>query len=233
MEGGNPAEGGTWCCDPFAWYLVVMVGLVPTTHPTACSGVGGGLDPRNPRPSPRAGKPEDDGGNDLVLVHRATRVRPRLKRFPVRAADGCRQARGCQRFGLIPGIWGCATVRLASDMGWRLWSCCFRQEPGAELRKPLRAWPPDQRIAMRGARMPAEQGARRLCSTSGQQAQGARLLLSSQKPRAETAAGMRVFSEPSSQAVERLAGVGLFTPSESRAQGRCSARGRPPSPRAP
>jgi hypothetical protein len=33
---------------------VVMVGLVPTIHPTACSGACGGLDPRD--------KPEDDSG---------------------------------------------------------------------------------------------------------------------------------------------------------------------------
>jgi len=35
-----------------------MVGLVPTIHLTACSGVGGGLDPRD--------KPEDDSGNHLL-----------------------------------------------------------------------------------------------------------------------------------------------------------------------
>ena len=40
---------------------VVMVGshsVVPTIHPTACSGVGWGLDPRD--------KPEDDNGNRLL-----------------------------------------------------------------------------------------------------------------------------------------------------------------------
>jgi hypothetical protein len=33
----------------------VMVGLVPTIHPTACSGVRGGLDPRD--------EPEDDSSD--------------------------------------------------------------------------------------------------------------------------------------------------------------------------
>jgi hypothetical protein len=37
---------------------VVMVGLVPTIHPTACSGVRGWLDPRD--------KPEDDSGYHLL-----------------------------------------------------------------------------------------------------------------------------------------------------------------------
>src|SRR5581483_12315598 len=50
--------GSSWCCDPFTRYLVVMVGLVPTIHPTACSGVRGWLDPRD--------KPEDDRGNYLL-----------------------------------------------------------------------------------------------------------------------------------------------------------------------
>jgi hypothetical protein len=36
---------------------VVMVGLVPTIHPTACSNIRGWLDPRD--------KPEDDSGNHL------------------------------------------------------------------------------------------------------------------------------------------------------------------------
>jgi hypothetical protein len=36
----------------------VMVGLVPTIHPTAGSGVHGWLDPRD--------KPEDDSGNNLI-----------------------------------------------------------------------------------------------------------------------------------------------------------------------
>jgi len=39
-----------------------MVGLVPTIHQTACSGVRGWLDPRD--------KPEDDGANhQLVPEH--------------------------------------------------------------------------------------------------------------------------------------------------------------------
>ena len=38
-----------------------MVGLVPTIHPTACTGVGGGLDPRD-----KPDKPEDDSGNHLL-----------------------------------------------------------------------------------------------------------------------------------------------------------------------
>jgi hypothetical protein len=36
---------------------VVMVGLVPTIHPSACSGVGGELNPRD--------KPEDDNASRL------------------------------------------------------------------------------------------------------------------------------------------------------------------------
>src|SRR5262245_54791880 len=44
------------CSDSFIRYRLVMVGLVPTIHQAACSGVRGWLDPRDPRPAPRAGK---------------------------------------------------------------------------------------------------------------------------------------------------------------------------------
>jgi hypothetical protein len=40
--------------------FVVMVGLVPTIQPSIGSEARETLDPRDPRPAPRAGKPEDD-----------------------------------------------------------------------------------------------------------------------------------------------------------------------------
>ena len=62
-----------------------MVGLVPTIHPTVCSGVRGGLDPRD--------KPEDDNRERAAWVPAWSRARPIGRARRRDDGSGCRSRR--------------------------------------------------------------------------------------------------------------------------------------------
>jgi hypothetical protein len=61
--------------------------------------------------------------------------------------------------GLIPVPLGACYDGRTPEMWWPFRNCRHSLEPGAEVRSFLRAWPPDQRIAMHGARTSGRAGA--------------------------------------------------------------------------
>ena len=64
---------------------------------------------------------------------------------------------------LIPAPFRPCYDDLTPEMGWQFRNCCLSLEPGAAVRSFLRAWPPDQRIAMHGARTAGRAGAPGAC----------------------------------------------------------------------